>query len=204
MILAAETGEGKEALLLTNERGRVIKELVSVEGAVAFGWSPNGKSLAYISAEGQDGPDSARKLTVLQLDQPEQAEVASEDVPLAFFWSPDSKRLAYFTPIMSASTPEPGGAAAEPTFLLSLNIFEVASGKTIQVSTFLPSSDFINLLPFFDQYQYSSTIWSPDSRRLVLSAVNGEGEKGIYVVEASANLQPRFLTAGDLAFWSWK
>jgi Tol biopolymer transport system component len=204
MILAAETGEGKEALLLTNERGRVIKELATVEGAVAFGWSPDGKNLAYITTENQEGQDSARKLTVLKLDQPEQAKLASEDIPLAFFWSPDSKRLAYFTPVMSAPTPEPGGAAAEPTFLLSLNIYELASEKTIQVSTFLPSSDFINLLPFFDQYQYSSTIWSPDSRRLVLSAVNEEGEKGVYVVEASANLQPRFLTTGDLAFWSWR
>lgn len=46
--------------------------------------------------------------------------------------------------------------------------------------------------------------WSPDSRFLVFTAISADGEPGLYVARADGNVKPRFLTAGDFAFWSEK
>jgi len=62
---------------------------------------------------------------------------------------------------------------------------------------------FLNIFPFFDQYQRSATIWSPDSRYLVVSAIANESTQGLFIVPASGDFEPRFLTEGRLGFWSW-
>jgi hypothetical protein len=81
---------------------------------------------------------------------------------------------------------------------------DTGSGETQQLALFRPTNDFVNILPYFDQYHRSATIWSPDSRNLVIPALSPEGDPGIYVVEAAGNLQPRYISDGSLAFWSWK
>jgi len=72
------------------------------------------------------------------------------------------------------------------------------------IATFLPSDRFLQLLPYFDQYHQSVTIWSPDSQNLVVSAYNQDRQPGIWVVAASGNLEPRFIAPGWVGFWSWK
>ncbi|HXQ37896.1 MAG TPA: hypothetical protein VN843_28070, partial [Anaerolineales bacterium] len=67
-----------------------------------------------------------------------------------------------------------------------------------------PTEQFANILPYFDQYHQSVTIWSPDNNNLVLSFVNNNGGSGIAIVAASGQLEPRLLAEGFLAFWSWK
>jgi len=66
------------------------------------------------------------------------------------------------------------------------------------------SEDFLNIMPFFDQYQRSATIWSPDNNNLVISALDQDGEQGIYAIEIAENSEARLLASGSLAFWSWK
>jgi hypothetical protein len=72
------------------------------------------------------------------------------------------------------------------------------------VAEFQPNQQLLTILPTFDQYHRSATIWSPDSAYLVLSAMTQEGAPGIWVVPASGQLPPRFITPGILAFWSWR
>ena len=60
------------------------------------------------------------------------------------------------------------------------------------------------MLPYFDQYHQSATIWSPDNNNLVLSFMGQSGAPGIAVVAASGKLEPRMLAQGYLAFWSWE
>ena len=71
------------------------------------------------------------------------------------------------------------------------------------MAVFNPTDAFLQVLPFYDQYQRSGTIWSPDSRNLVLSDVDADGNNGIYVVGADGS-QYHKIADGDVAFWSWK
>jgi hypothetical protein len=72
------------------------------------------------------------------------------------------------------------------------------------MATFKPTESFLTFISYFDQYQRSATIWSPDSRNLVVAAARNEGGPGIFLVEAAGNLQPRYLAEGLMATWSTK
>lgn len=61
-----------------------------------------------------------------------------------------------------------------------------------------------SVLPYFDQFQRSATIWSPDSRLILFTALTAGGSPGLFVARADRTLTPRFLSSGDYAFWSWK
>lgn len=88
--------------------------------------------------------------------------------------------------------------------MLGLFILDVNSGESRQIRFFQPTPEFFSTLSFFDQYQRSATIWSPDSKNVVVSAVSGEENRGIWVINASGQLDPRLVAPGSLAFWSWK
>ena len=122
-----------------------------------------------------------------------------EDV-FAFFWSPNSEKLAYFKPRLVE------GNSSNQQLLLELHVLDVPSGESKQVLPFpfQPTNQFSAVLPYFDQYHQSATIWSPDSNNLVLSFQDADGNPGIAIVAASGQLEPRLLTDGYLAFWSWK
>ena len=81
---------------------------------------------------------------------------------------------------------------------------DARNGKSHSVAAFPPSERFLSVIPFFDQYHASLTIWSPDSKNLVVSAYGNDGNPGIWVVEASGHLDPRHIAEGWLGFWSWK
>ena len=83
-------------------------------------------------------------------------------------------------------------------------MLDVATGESRELFTYVPTEQFLNIIPYFDQYHQSVTIWSPDNNNLVLSFLDSEGNPGIAVVAASGQLEPRLLTQGYIAFWSWK
>jgi hypothetical protein len=81
---------------------------------------------------------------------------------------------------------------------------DVTTGESRELFTYQPTQQFLSVLPYFDQYDQSVTIWSPDNNNLVLSFLGSSGKPGIAVVAASGKLEPRILAEGYLAFWSWK
>ena len=81
-------------------------------------------------------------------------------------------------------------------------MYDLQSGDIKQVAAFEPQI-FKQVLPFFDQYQRSGTIWSPDSKNLVLSALDNSGSPGILVAGIDGGPLQK-IADGDLAFWSWK
>jgi Tol biopolymer transport system component len=136
---------------------------------------------------------------------PAVSEVQAEQVA-GFFWSPDGKQLAYFVPALARpeeGQPTPAPEAGQGPIYLQMHVAQVRSGQSKLVSTFRPSEQFLNLLFTFDQYQRSATIWSPDSQYLVVPATDGQ-QHGLFIVPASGAFEPRFLTEGVLAFWSWE
>jgi hypothetical protein len=78
----------------------------------------------------------------------------------------------------------------------------VTSEGTAETTPFLPSNEFASsYLPFADQYNHSSSWWSPDSRALVISG-SIEGEAGIWVDLVDDDKAAVRIAGGDIALWS--
>jgi len=212
MLVAAGAADGKSALLLADSQGQNVKSLAEYDGngSIAFEWSPDGRRVAYLASPTPDlgSPGHLVVIDPSGKNKPVELNGTDKSGVLAFFWSPDSKSVAYFTVAQAPTsatpspTPDPSGASSS-SLHLSLSVLDARSGKTHSVATFTPSERFLALIPYFDQYQQSLTIWSPDSVNLVVSAYRSDGTPGVWVVESSGHLDPRFISEGWLGFWSW-
>jgi Tol biopolymer transport system component len=142
-------------------------------------------------------------LKVLDPQKPDEITTVDQEGAVGFFWSPDSKKIAFFVPEVVTQENETQGAAQRVP-VLNAYVFDVRRGTSELLIQFVPTEHFASLFPFFDQYQRSTTIWSPDSQRLAISAYDGEGNPGIYILDVSGRLEFRHITQGQLAYWSWK
>ncbi len=203
LLLAVQRGEGPGSLILADRFGAVKQELTSFENGVAFAWSPDGEKVAYIANSDLAQFALFGQLAVIDLSDSEAVIQPEEKLVEAFFWSPDSKKVAYFTPVLVEGQPGPDGQT-ENVVLQALHILDLETGKAGRVTVFRPTEPFLRVFPYFDQYHHSLTIWSPDSRYLVISSYDKEGDPGIWVIPASGKRGPRFVAAGEVGFWSWK
>jgi Tol biopolymer transport system component len=210
VLLAVANADGGGDLVVTDAAGSSPRVITSYPGNVAFAWSPNGNRIAYLLSDSLQ-PGAPGQLVVADPDgKAKPVSLPAETPVYAFFWSPDSKSLAYFTeaPPAEDATPEPEATAAaadgQTALGLSLDVMNAANGRTHNVATYAPSLRFLQLIPYFEQYHQSLTIWSPDSKNLVVSAYGPDGTPGIFVVAASGRLEPRYIADGLLGLWSWK
>jgi len=172
-----------------DQKGGTWKALTSDAGAkgdrqvicTSPAWSPDGKLVAFsqMTVKGSSEVTDASLFT------------AGRDGRMPAFVVPD------------------GGDGIDPMFLrddslayVRLMGFDAVTGKTWLIARFPPSKGFFNVLPFFDQYQRSSTIWSSDSRFIGFTALTDQSPAGLFVACADGNIKPRFLSSGDDAFWS--
>lgn len=204
----AEVDGDEERLLVVEDNEGNQRVTAPHQGIVAMSWSPAEDRLAYIAppldTEVFFGP-------LRLLDAPTgNSQVIADDIVLAFFWSPDGQQIAYFTihgqdddAIQASASVERGRTGkAQEDLLLDLWLVDVDTLQSFRLATFEPSRLWISqFLPFFDQYALSHSIWSPDSRALVLPMLNDDGRPGIYVVSADDG-QREFLTDGVIGFWS--
>lgn len=178
--------------------GGSVLPIMDVGPLAAFAWSPVGDALA-VADHDPDGRPGLQRLVVVPASGGRPRVVAEEAIT-AFFWSPVGDRLAWF-----AVNPEER--------LFELKVFSIESDEEVTLFRFRPSSDLVTMLSFFDQYAYSHSLWSPDGQQLVVAGVkeepfarrNGGSARGesVFVVDASGREEPRELTEGSLAFWSW-
>jgi Tol biopolymer transport system component len=205
-ILLSRLNDKKEKeIILTDGRGSVQKALGTFEASTSFAWSHDSELVAYIAGDRALTAGTIGTMHVMDLTASEDF-FQDEDV-IAFFWSPDSRKLAYFKPFLANSSSEGGtdtSGQAQQNLALQLNVLDVISGESRELFAFRPTDQFAAILPYFDQYHQSTTIWSPDSNNLVLSFLTSENKPGIAIVAASGQLEPRVLAEGYLAFWSWK
>ena len=200
-VAAIEGSRGTNSLLLATGSGDGERVLAEFAGQIAFDWSPRGNRLAYVSGAptpfGLVGP-----LALIELDDitnPQEYETDASEV-MAFFWSPGGRKLAYFEPQLTNDL-DGGGR----TLMLALSVFDVRSGESLLLGSFRPPEILLTqIFPYFDQYQRSATIWSPDGRYLVVNALLEDDRPGIFVVDASSSLEPRLINHGLMPFWSWK
>jgi Tol biopolymer transport system component len=207
ILLTRVNDDNEKEIIVTNGQGEFEKVLGLFELNTAFAWSSDNNTVAYIEGKEAIGAGALGTMHVMDLETSE--ELFTDDNVFAFFWSPSGDRIAYFIPMIS-DTASQEGQSDSPTeepqqqLLLQLKVLDVNSGESKELYTFRPTEQFSAILPYFDQYHQSATIWSPDDNNLVLSFLTSEGAPGIAVVAASGQLEPRILAQGYLAFWSPK
>jgi len=199
-IVLTRSEDGKNEIILTDGTGEYLKTLGSFTLNTGFAWSSDSKKVAFVNGTQTMNAGVIGELNVVDTETDEKVS-AGENV-VAFFWSPDGKRIAYFVPFLN--TPEGSSDQSNRQLFLQLNMLDVETGESKELFSYRPTEQFSSILPYFDQYHQSNTIWSPDNNNLVLSFLDTEGNPGIAVVAASGQLEPRFLAEGYLAFWSWK
>jgi len=215
LVATHDEGSGEVTLTIVNRNGEVQSRPVVFESnsVVSFDWSPDGKKIAYVSSEGLSQTERG-PLTVIDPQEPGAAAIYSNssDPVVAYFWSPDGKKIAYFTQrfiMPDSSESEEGnqenGSGQNQIPILTPYVLDVETGESLQLTDpYVPTPQFLQVVAFFSQYQRSATIWSPDSEDIVISVVTASGQASIRVVSASGNLEPRSISDGVLAFWSWQ
>ncbi len=200
-VAAAGFGpDGRKALFLARrDGGPGLEALVPLIGAAVFDWSPRGGRIAYVDGlptrMGTVGPlrvlDIGRRVFTVS-HTPEPRNVA------AFFWSPGGRRIAYFEPVFP-------DAAAGGGILFSLSVLDTDTNSTRHILTFRPTLSFLGqIVPFYGQYQKSASIWSPDGRNVVVSAVTEDGRDAVAAVSVDGEWEPWFVGYGTFPFWSRK
>ena len=204
-MLYVDSESGSAQLVLRDIEGPGLDVLKTVSGSAFFSFSRDGRRVAIMeSSTPQLSADGT--LRVLVPGRLERSVELEEPTVIAFFWAPNSRQIAYLVPVSAAELQqlvvEPVFAADPEQIYVHLRVMDARSGDSWKVATFPITRGSLGALQFFDQYTRSGSIWSPDGNWLVFSAVARGGFPGIFLGSASGNLEPRFVTRGDLGAWS--
>ncbi len=210
MLYASPFDLDQDALYFADAQGANPQSIVTYRGRIAFAWSPEGKKIASIvTPEDADLPHLG-PIYVSDGDGKNRTQLTNDDA-LGFYWSPDSRQIAYLTlpppGQRQGAAPSPGLAAPMPQgrgLQLRWRVVDVADGQTRTLASFVPTDNFLFLLPYFDQYARSLTFWSPNSQHLVYTQREGEEDGSVWVVDVAGDPNPRRIGDGTLAAWSWK
>jgi TolB protein len=191
---------------------RVLR--ADLPGAVAFSWSPDSTQVAYRTLTREEG---AGPLVVLDAGTGDEVARSSAGV-LGFFWSPDSGRVAYLTLSPTQGSPsaqQPGeivSAASDRSSLAAQNqvatldwiIWDIATNAELRVARFVPTTEMIYLISYFDQFNQSHRLWSPDSRYLVYADETIGGQPTVNILDTTApNAVPFAVARGRIGIWSY-
>ena len=195
------------AFALTADGGLDSGETIAqVSPNAAFAWSPDGARLAI--------SDGARpilyrgapmlvygSLTALDAATLTPTARAAGNL-MAYFWSPDGSKIAYVE-------------IADARGNLRWRLLDAASGESYDLAEFMPSADQLTMFQFFDQYAYSHSLWSPDSRRLLFAGILSDTASAaslsaqnrasrVYVVDTGPTREAQAVADGTLGVWSWR
>ncbi|MBE7471198.1 MAG: PD40 domain-containing protein [Anaerolineales bacterium] len=197
--------QGQEAIYKTNAETLEQVRVAQLQSFAYMAVSPDNQRIAYIQIERNSQPPFGVAYLV-GTDGSGQHQLLDNPVG-SLYWSPDGRKLALLTLARrdDSSTAKAGGLAAplSQEIVFRWLIYEVATDNFETLISFTPTEDFLQTVPFFDQYHLSLTFWSPDSRYFVV-AKEAEGKNTIWVLDTAGEAEPLQVGEGTLAVWSWK
>ncbi|MBI3742138.1 MAG: PD40 domain-containing protein [Chloroflexi bacterium] len=213
ILYAASDSSESDGLFVADAQGAGARLIANYRGRIAFEWSPDGKKIAWMTTPPTTRLPNLGKIESSARDGSEKISLIDEDA-LAFFWSPDSARIIYLTLVRPGGTqgcaPEcargVGLAAprAQDALRLRWQIVTLADKQIKTVVSFQPTTEFLSVLPYFDQYARSLTFWSPNSDEIVYTQSEGEDKGSVWVIGVNGDAKPRRIADGLFAVWSWK
>jgi len=197
----------KPAIYKTEAETLSETKVTDLDGFAYMILALDGEHIAYLQIERGNRPPFGTAYLISTSG--EDRKKLTDRLVGSMYWSPDGNKLAVLTLAESddGSTAKVGGQAAPLPQELTLRwwIYEVAADKLDPLISFTPTGEFLQTVPYFDQYHLSLTFWSPDSRYLVLTKSNASGPGGtVWVVDTSGEEEPQQVGEGTIAVWSWQ
>lgn len=203
ILFGAANDENSLTNLSIASLSETIQLVPELDGTISFSWSPDGNYIAYrVLRDGQFG-----SLFVVDAISGEIVSRSSTNGVIAFFWSPNSEKIAYIT---LASSSGFASAAVDIAYAqaqngLEWNTLSISNSLNRSYTTFIPTSEMIYLLLYFDQFAQSHRIWSPDSSHIVYTEFGDDQQPVISVLNVTqADTVPFTLENGLLAIWSFQ
>ena len=206
-LLARQNDQGNDELVLAEGDSRSV--LASSHTGLMFTWSPRGNRIAFARPSLATGLlfDS---VVVLDVESQQQRAVARGEIA-AFFWSPDGEQLAVLSIDESNLRPQSRSSwltvrdnQQSSPVRLAWSVINAVDGTAVDLPAFHPTDSFLTLIPYFDQYAQSLSLWSPDSRYLLYADLDTRNQPAIRVVDTTQPGQPaQRLAEGIFAAWSW-
>lgn len=201
-----EPGTTTLTVLNNQEMLTLVEQLT---GVVAFLWSPDGRYIAFRTASAETGFGA---LFVVDSRTGEIVRRSSVNGVISFFWSPDSQKLAYLTQANTGATIRYSDRQfrqfVQQNFpRMTWSTLNVDTGLNRTLQSFLPTSEMLYLVQYFDQFAVGHRIWSPDSQYVVFTELRGSGdnaEPSVTVVDVvNENSEPISIGSGFFAGWSF-
>jgi hypothetical protein len=170
--------------------------------------SPDNQHIAYVQVE-RNGQTPFGVAYLVEVDGASPRKLLDNPVG-SLYWSPDGSKLALLALARrdDSSTAKAGGLAAPlpQEIVFRWLIYDVAADVFETLLSFTPTDDFLQTVPFFDQYHQSLTFWSPDSRYFVATKEerDKDGAATVWVLDTDGEAEPLQVGEGTLAVWSWK
>ena len=200
MVYAAAE-DGVESIFLAPTEGPLAagRPILDVGPFSAFFWSPTRDEIAV--ADTSSATTSIyERLTITESNGSSNRLLITEPF-IAFFWSPDGEKILYVAFDVDSRS-------------FTWKYVDRTGGRPKSLVDFVPSTEFLTLITFFDQFAYSNSVWSPDSSQIVFSGTvesaaqgrNGASpeEDTVYVMDVKEDSTPRAVTSSGFAVWSWR
>ncbi len=200
-LQGASRGE-TNLVIIDGETETIIAE--GLQGLTSFSWSPNGRYVAYREISNR----LYGSLTIIDTLTGEEVAKNTIEGVLAFFWSPDSEKIAYVGLRRTGSSVGVNNVTVgmqTNSVSLGWGVLNIVSGINLALDTFVPTYEMGYMMSYFDQFSQSHRIWSPDSRFIVYSALEGEEEKPIIaILDIDAQGSSKTIAEGVFAVWSFE
>jgi hypothetical protein len=169
--------------------------------------SPSNRHIAYLQFElGTRVPFG--KPYIVGTDGKNQRRLA-DFLVASMYWSPDGSKLALLglTRTKEGPTAKVAGLAYPLSQEAQLRwwVYDIEAETIEPLTSFAPTTAFLQTVPFFDQYHLSLSFWSPDSRYFVVTKRENEaGDGSVWVFDTTGQEEARKIGEGTLAVWSWR
>ena len=201
-FLHGDAASGDVTVVTSGLAGGESSALGASAGVAAFRASPDGDTVALLRGEFHR---LYRSLALVGLEGGEEETLIERRIRAAW-WSPDGSKIA----VASPSSRLQGG--------IEWSIWDIAEGEESFAALMLPTPEFDFVQSFFEQYDNSISLWSPDSTHVVMAGVVVPNavdpsldlpfqlpetiREQVWVIDTRGIDPPTVVGDGYLGFWS--